>query len=65
VLLHDEAMLEVEQDIQEAQDDKDALEENYANSIVMARNNPRMAVYARIKLPPPPDTYPPPKSQQG
>jgi hypothetical protein len=67
VLLHDEARLEVDQDLQEAQDDNEALEDKDANSIFMARNNPRMAIDPLIKLPPPPDTRvtPLPKVDKG
>jgi hypothetical protein len=39
VLLHDEAMQEAEQDLQEAQDDNETLEDKDANNIIMARNN--------------------------
>jgi hypothetical protein len=39
VLIHDEAMQEAEQDLQEAQDDNETLEYKDANSIIMARNN--------------------------
>jgi hypothetical protein len=60
VLLHDEAMQEAKQDIQEAQDDNETLEDKDANSIIMARNNPRMAFDPLIKLPSPPDTWLPP-----
>jgi hypothetical protein len=39
VLLHNEAMQEAEQDLQEAQDDNETLEDKDANSIIMALNN--------------------------
>jgi hypothetical protein len=60
VLIHDEAMQEAEQYLQEAQDDNETLEDKDANSIIMARNNQRMSVDPLIKLPSPPDTWLPP-----
>jgi hypothetical protein len=67
VLLHDEAMQETKQDLQEAQDDNETLEDKDANSIIMARNNPRMAVNPLIKRLSPPDTWlsPLPKVNKG
>jgi hypothetical protein len=60
VLLHDEAMQEEEQDLQEAQDDNETVEYKDANSFIMTRNNQRVAVDPLIKLPSPPDTWLPP-----
>jgi hypothetical protein len=63
VFLHDEVMQEAKQDLQEAQDDNDTLEGKDAKSIIMARNNPRVAVDPLIKIPSPPDTWLPPHPQ--